>query len=278
MKQWIMCVWGVLLMWNASAQDLILLRTAEQIEAVVIEITDTEVLYRPFAGGGDRSVPRADVFSITYRNGQHETFSVQRKGDYPWPHVSRAYRVGELFDEDGVRGLVVATTDAGRHGLLLSLDEGSAFWGGTWGEEWRDSFRAFKCYCHSMKDGWENMQAVAELIAKTSGVSWSNFPAFDWCRGQGEGWYLPAWEEMAVLWNFGSANPAQTLGEHSSAILALNALLEGAGYTRMRRYVYYWTSSEDGKMEHARVWAPKPEKYRFAEKKYSMCVRAVHKF
>lgn len=267
---------------GAAAQDMILLRTAEEIRAMVIEITDTEIKYRNFGqtDGPVRALSRDKVFSVSYANGEKDVFkpAQPRAGAYPYPRVSRSYRVGELFDEGGVRGLVVSTTDGGRHGLLLSLEEGGCVWGGAWGQEQTETFRTFECFCRSLDDGWANMQAVAEVIGHTTGLTWANFPAFDWCRSLGPGWYLPAYEEICCLWNFGPANPAMSVREHSEAVYALTALLESAGGERMRRMSYYWTSSEDGSAEQARVWAPRPDKYKYFGKRFGTAVRAFHKF
>ena len=124
---------AALLWWGgAEAQDVILLRNADEVKAEVREITDSHILYTLW-GGSDKvlSLPRAEVFSVTYQNGEKELFVGDDSGatgpvtaaDYLWPRVTKSYRPGDLFDEDGIRGIVISTTDNGRHGLILSLEQ-----------------------------------------------------------------------------------------------------------------------------------------------------------
>lgn len=268
---------------GAAAQDTILLRTAEEIQVLVTEITDSEVRYRSFGQEGPvRVVSRADVFSITYANGDKELFAAKggSDGSYPWPRISRAYRVGELFDEQGVRGLVVHTTDGGNHGLIISLYEGRAMWGGAWGEEQSETFQGFACYCRSEEDGWKNMQAIAELLDHVPGLSWSNFPAFDWCRKQGPGWYLPASGEMELLWAFGGTGTVREM--HRATFDTLELLLTGVGGQRLRRMYMYWTSTEnsDDPTEAVR-WGSlyaNPKTPPVWRKEGEIYLRAFHKF
>ena len=114
---------------GVAAQDVILLRNADEIKARVTEITETDVLCKIWDDPAKMlRIARAEVFSITYANGERELFAEEKSAaaDYPWPAVTRSYRPGDLFDEDGVRGVVISTTDEGRHGLILSLGAGQA--------------------------------------------------------------------------------------------------------------------------------------------------------
>ena len=114
---------------GVAAQDVILLRNADEIKARVTEITETDVLCKMWDDPAKMlRIARAEVFSITYANGERELFAEEKSAaaDYPWPAVTRSYRPGDLFDEDGVRGVVISTTDEGRHGLILSLGQPAA--------------------------------------------------------------------------------------------------------------------------------------------------------
>lgn len=86
---------AALLWWGgAEAQDVILLRNADEVKAEVREITDSHILYTLW-GGSDKvlSLPRAEVFSVTYQNGEKELFVGDDSGatgpvtaaDYPCP-------------------------------------------------------------------------------------------------------------------------------------------------------------------------------------------------
>ena len=86
---------------------MILLRNADEIKTRVTEITETDVLCKMWDDPAKMlRIARAEVFSITYANGERELFAEEKSAaaDYPWPAVTRSYRPGDLFDEDGVRG------------------------------------------------------------------------------------------------------------------------------------------------------------------------------
>ena len=93
------CLYGI----SAAAQDIILKRNAEQIEAVVKEITDTDVKYRKFTHteGVTYSIRRSEVFSITYENGTKDLFADEKPqavaASYPYPPVSRSYWVSRFL-------------------------------------------------------------------------------------------------------------------------------------------------------------------------------------
>lgn len=263
---------------RVAAQDRLLLRTADEVQVRVTEITDREVLYRRVdePSGPVRSISRAEVFSIIYADGSKELFAADPQG-YPFPRIRRAYREGEYFDEDGVRGLVVHTTDGGRHGLVLSLEEGLSLWGGVWGDELSESFRGFDCRCVDRNDGWKNMQAVEEVVAHVSGLSWSNFPAFDWCRKLGPGWYLPAADEMDLLWRLGRTGSASD--SRRAMFDSLELLLKGINGQRMRRIMAYWTSTESDDPDRALLWnTPQPGATADSPKRRTLYLRAFHKF
>ena len=92
---------AALLWWGgAEAQDVILLRNADEVKAEVREITDSHILYTLW-GGSDKvlSLPRAEVFSVTYQNGEKELFVGDDSGatgpvtaaDYPICSTRTAY-------------------------------------------------------------------------------------------------------------------------------------------------------------------------------------------
>ncbi len=89
----------IALLWysGACAQDLILLRNAGRFVPKSGRDTDTHVLYRPWNGPEEvLSLPRNEIFSITYRNGEKDLFMEDPAPtaieEYPWPEVSKTYR------------------------------------------------------------------------------------------------------------------------------------------------------------------------------------------
>lgn len=81
MKQLLSFIVCCLIGASSAAQDIILKRNAEQIEAVVKEITDTDVKYRKFTHteGVTYSIRRSEVFSITYENGTKDLFADENR-------------------------------------------------------------------------------------------------------------------------------------------------------------------------------------------------------
>lgn len=96
------------------------------------------------------------------------------------------YSVGDYYEVEGVRGVVFSVTDGGRHGKILSLDETSLPW---------QTGRGINVVgAADQADGAANLEVIK------SQPDWQErFPAFAWCVEQGEGWYLPAVNEMAEI-------------------------------------------------------------------------------
>lgn len=113
------------------------------------------------------------------------------------------YKVGDIYDKDGVKGLVVKVDNTGEHGLIMSLDKFT----GKWSSDKKAKFDTNAFY---EDDGQKNMDAVAAYIEET-GSTWSLFPFYEWCRAKGDGWYAPAMDEMKEIFatingNFGKYN------------------------------------------------------------------------
>lgn len=290
----------------ADAQDLILLQSAEEIRARVEEITEEEVIYRLYEQN-DTTLHRLlfkDIFRITYANGETETFADRIAANrervlknYPYPNVSRSYRVGEIFDEGDIRGVVIQTTDNGRHGLILSLEEAPI------GTQW-DAARGTLFYMglDNHKDGWENLKKLGQAVEQNK-LEWKDFPAFDYCRSLGEGWYLPAIEELMCMWNligevperYGSFKFDRLMKELSSALVAVGS------YPLAKLYTHEYLSSTEANAGHVYKLAYRKKGQTTLEgaktfrldqagfkqnhwtkgtnKKFKQCcVRAVHKF
>ena len=191
---------------GARAQDVILLRNAEEIRAEVREVTDTHLIYRLWDGPDEvLMLPRSEVFSVTYRNGTQDFFMTDRAvsaaAEYPWPAVTKSYRPGDLFDEDGVRGLVISVTDGGRHGLLLSLDQAELPWVGEANRQilagtvemisgWTEVRYAYHggvaLGTTDCSDGWNNRLRLLEALPSI-GFALSDYPAFAPVRRRGRG-------------------------------------------------------------------------------------------
>lgn len=61
---------------HCCAQDVIVRKNKQEIKAVVVEVTDTEIKYKAYgvAGGSVISIKKADVFMTIYTNGYREYY------------------------------------------------------------------------------------------------------------------------------------------------------------------------------------------------------------
>lgn len=100
------------------------------------------------------------------------------------------YKVGDVYDKDGLKGIVVVVDDSGEHGLLMSFDGD--------GSRWCNKDVKLNVGATDMDDGEKNMERVANFIEK-KGLSWEDFPIFNWARSLGEGWYIPAYNELKEM-------------------------------------------------------------------------------
>ena len=102
--------------------------------------------------------------------------------------TSKTYKIGDLYDENGKQGIVFDVTADGKHGKIVSLDEGEGL---IWAEY--DVYNR-KTVATSDDDGMSNFNKIKKQS------NWeTNYPAFAWCATKGEGWYLPATEELLSI-------------------------------------------------------------------------------
>ena len=181
------------------------------------------------------------------------------------------YGIGDIYDKDGVKGVVVMLTSGGRHGLVMSLDEACLAWCNLHRKQ-QKLVGASNRY-----DGEKNMHAVEKYITE-NGLSWSNFPAFEWCRAKGEGWFLPSINE---LWSAGT----MYLGGSRSASNRkfrknFNASVIGAGGTPLSGVMIYHSSTEDKDARYS-LYSHMNSEPPFIQSGYKaddLFVRAFHKF
>lgn len=231
----------------AVAQDLIVKRDASQIEARVMEVAPDVVRYKRFSNpdGPTYVLPVVEIDYIRYVNGDVERFgrpadeggavSEMPASAVPEDLVLRRWKIGDYYEQGDVKGIVCLLTDEGTHGLILSLDEIYL----PWSLFRRPDRRAVGAV--DPADGRVNMEQVARYIAE-NGLSWDDFPAFKWCRDKGEGWYLPAIDELLVIGH--NYNGGTRLSYNRQARNLFNDALRGHGGERMDRMVYYFSSTE----------------------------------
>ena len=286
---------------TAAAQDLIVKTDASQVEARVLEISPDAVRYKRFSNpaGPTYVLPVAEIRYIRYANGEVEYYAKevpaepltparsageaqeqaageteaapQAEAPRPAPeYVLRRYEVGDLYDRDGVKGVVCIVSDEGTHGLVISLEQIYL----TWSEFRKPDLRAVGA--GNRTDGEENMRTVEAYIA-ANGLSWDDFPAFKWCRERGEGWYLPSIDELLTIGH--NYNGGSRMKNNRQARNKFNDALKDAGGKRMDRMVYYFSSTEmDEKNAYTSHTSLEPPYVVEIPKYNKFLVRAVHKF
>ena len=107
----------------------------------------------------------------------------------PTPAPARRYKVGDYYNVDGKRGVVFEVDTTGEHGKIVSLTEKGLYW--STDEEYDRAIVTGAI--HRAEGVWK--QRIIERID-----GWrEKYPAFAWCAAQGDGWYLPAIEEVKIL-------------------------------------------------------------------------------
>ncbi len=188
----------------------------------------------------------------------------------PVQYELKRYAVGDYYDFNGVKGVVCKVTEDGLHGMVVSLDEVMI----PWSVFRKPDLRTVGAVDRT--DGRVNMEIVARYIAE-NGLSWDDFPAFRWCREQGEGWYLPAIDEVLAIGN--NFNGGTRMHYDRQARNRFNDALKEHGGKRMDRLVYYFSSTEqDEKSVHTSHMDMKPPYVVGIPKYNKFLVRAVHLF
>lgn len=262
---------------TASAQDLIVRRDSTKVEANVLEISTEAVRYKKYSypEGPTYIVPVKDLAYIRYANGETERYAVPAEvapaaRSAEAAPTARRYEIGDLYEADGVRGIVCMVSEDGMHGLALSLDEIYLPWSGFR----KPGLRVVGATDRG--DGRVNMRIVEEYIA-ANGLSWDDFPAFKWCREKGEGWYLPSIDELLNIGH--NYNGGSRAAYNRKAQKFFNERLKAAGGKRMDRLVNYFSSTEvnerNAYTSHMNIEPP----YVVEIQKYGkFLVRAVHAF
>lgn len=102
------------------------------------------------------------------------------------------YKIGDIYNKNGLQGLVVDVDETGNHGLLLSLKESDKDW-------LADKAHAMNTNAFYEDDGMKNMEAIETYINENN-LSWDVFPLFAWARSLGDGWYIPSRDELNTIW------------------------------------------------------------------------------
>ena len=111
------------------------------------------------------------------------------------------YVVGNFYDQNGVSGIICYVDQTGQHGYVMSLDAATTGKKRNKPIPWAKDKKfavANSPQCYDEDDGMNNMKKVEDYITSNN-LTWDCFPLFEWARSLGEGWYIPAKNEMETI-------------------------------------------------------------------------------
>lgn len=136
--------------------------------------------------------------------------------------MERVYQIGDYYDDGVKQGIVIEVSADGLHGKILSLQQ--RFCGWAMGHE----------AVRSEIGAYDKIDGLINLSVAMQQENWQErYPAFAFCASLGEGWYLPAMEELETF-----------LRNDLSVLNAVNQRLEQLGAPIVKGW--YWSSTERG--------------------------------
>lgn len=104
------------------------------------------------------------------------------------------YKLGDLYNKDGIMGIVYKVSEDGQHGMMMSIFRYEGAW--TANKKYTGIAKAY-----NTSDGKENMKIVEQAIIDND-LSWDDFPVFKYAKDLGEGWYIPSAKELVEIMKF----------------------------------------------------------------------------
>ncbi len=100
-----------------------------------------------------------------------------------------AQKIGEIYDKNGIEGLVVKLASDGTPAVIMSLERSNERF-------YTEDKLRYPLNANNRNDGRKNMAAIEQYINQYG----EEFPLYEWCKSLGEGWYLPAINEVYDAW------------------------------------------------------------------------------
>ena len=141
-----------------------------------------------------------------------QTFTFDLPADVPTPTptpnekelTSAPYAVGDYYYDGVKEGVVFEIWDNGNSGKIVSMTKSSSSL--LWSSDTDEQKRLIGT--NSETDGAYNMTVVKAI------ADWeTKYPAFKWCADLGDGWYLPAKQELLTIYNNQTAIDANLTDE-----------------------------------------------------------------
>ena len=142
-----------------------------------------------------------------------------------------AYKVGDYYDDGTKQGVVFYVDATGQHGKIVSLDQVAKRWCTHMQDE-----KKIVVGASSESDGKANTDKVMSRSDS------AEYPAFVWCRAKGNDWYLPARDELKLLYSVRDT---------------INRTLKEQGGDRLvdiGKIEWYWSSTEHENNEKFFAW------------------------
>ena len=227
------------------------------------------VTFTVLVDGEDRTAESV-IIDVTFGGGIYEgtTFSSERTGDWVFKarwndfdsenvvinvYEPQAYAPGDLYDVNGVKGVVFYVEEGGTSGLIMSMDQAYLKW----------STENVVVNCFTDRGDWHT-EDMLKLGA-------DKYPAAKWCAEHGDGWYMPSSYELNLMWD------AVSDGKHvfdAEFVKLYNDKLDDP-----IREDYYWSSNEiTENMAEVVVFIDNSVICLEPYKTSPFYVRAIHKF
>ncbi len=139
---------------------------------------------------------------------------------------AQTYKIGDLYDVNGVKGIVFRVDDSGQHGLIMSLDDCGDSWCVTKLNKKDAKHESIPTDTEAFdeNDGAKNMEVIEKYVNET-GISWDYFPLMKWAKELGEGWYIPSKNELWDIIKF--VNVGETEAMEMDTLRALDKRIKG---------------------------------------------------
>jgi len=139
---------------------------------------------------------------------------------------AQTYKIGDLYDVNGVKGIVFRVDDSGQHGLIMSLDDCGDSWCVTKLNKKDTKHESIPTDTEAFdeNDGAKNMEVIEKYVNET-GISWDYFPLMKWAKELGEGWYIPSKNELWDIIKF--VNVGETEAMEMDTLRALDKRIKG---------------------------------------------------
>ena len=161
-----------------------------------------------------------ETYEVVVEESKVENVADKRESDTPADPIveETKYSVGDFYDDGTKQGVVFEVSGDRKHGKIVSLYEERLPW---CTEEQYD--KDIRVGVTSVEDGKTN----TDIVMQRSDCA--KYPAFTWCREQGEEWYLPSRNELKEL------HEVKDVVNRTLTKYSFEAINNGGGY---------WSSTE----------------------------------